>query len=263
MERETVLDAASIKEIERLAKAGLSNDARVLKIGAVEYSTAALVDLRKPEPEPRAVEMTTLQGLADFARATASGTIDGYAADRDGVFVQVVSPEQVDLCTGIFGEFHQRVVLARSRAITGAFKFGAWLTPEVFTTLLLSQFEPDEDRARVFELTGTVESGASIATADDGVSQMVTVRRGIERRLEAVGPGRMFHLRPFATFAEVPQPRRPFILRMQPGNANAVPPQPHTCALVEADGGRWRLEAIRAIKEWLLAELGDAVPVFG
>lgn len=261
MDKETVLDAASIREVERLTKAGLSNEARVVQVGGVEYSTAQLVDLRKPDPEPRTIELTTLQGIADFARATAER--DEYAKRRFGVFLQVLSPERVELCTGIFGEFNQRVVLARANAIAGGFKFGAWHTPEVFTTLLLSQFEPDEDRARVFELTGTVESGASIATADDGVSQMVTVRRGIERRLEAVGPGRMFHLRPFATFSEVPQPRRPFILRMQPGNANAVPPQPHTCALVEADGGRWRLEAIHSIKEWLVLELGDAVRVYG
>ncbi len=54
-------------------------------------------------------------------------------------------------------------------------------------------------------------------------------------------------LRPFRTFREIEQPESEFLFRMQ-SSGNGVPPM---CALFEADGGAWRMEAIARIKTFL------------
>jgi hypothetical protein len=53
-------------------------------------------------------------------------------------------------------------------------------------------------------------------------------------------------LAPYRTFVEVTQPESDFVFRMQNGPR---------CALFEADGGAWKLTAMRHIKEYLQAAL--------
>lgn len=262
MAEQQVLQAESIREVERLTKDALANNAKVHDIHGEKYSTQSLNRIPGPQSVPARLDFQSLQAIADFARSK----VKEYAEPRGGLFLLIDGPTQVSLYTGIFGDFQQRTLLGRALATTGSFKFDAWYKGDTFTIALLSQFAQSEDREQVFRVTGNVASGATITTDDDGVSQLVTVKQGIERTKVAIGPGRIFHLRPFSTFAEVAQPSRPFILRMQSGNANAVPPEQHSCALVEADGGLWRIEAVKSIKEWLLGELGtekDCVPVYG
>lgn len=57
--------------------------------------------------------------------------------------------------------------------------------------------------------------------------------------------------------AAVSQPESDFILRVRAGrNENELP----TVALFEADGGRWKLEAVRRVKAYLVERVGG-VPV--
>ena len=53
-------------------------------------------------------------------------------------------------------------------------------------------------------------------------------------------------LKPYRTFVEVEQPESKFVFRMQTG------PE---MALFEADGGAWRIQAMKNIKEYLEKEL--------
>lgn len=253
------LHGDAIKEIDRISREALG--AKVLTINGEEYATAPVhrLDKRLAEAVPATIAVNTLQGLADFALSKVSE----YAHERGGLFILVESPTRATLHTGIFGDMRQRACLAKAEAICCDFKFGNWYGAEMFTIALLSQFAPAGDRESVFRLTGAVDSGASITTADDGVSMNVTLKKGIQRTVETIGPGKTYRLAPFATFAEVRQPERPFILRVKPGNANATPPELHSCALIEADGGLWKLDAIAAIKDWLETELGTKVPVYG
>lgn len=56
-------------------------------------------------------------------------------------------------------------------------------------------------------------------------------------------------LRPYRTFREVEQPASEFVFRLRSLNGE-VP----WCALFEADGGKWKLDAVLKIKAWLEAE---------
>lgn len=63
-------------------------------------------------------------------------------------------------------------------------------------------------------------------------------------------------LRPYRTFLEVEQPESAFVFRMKQDNYGSV-----MCAVFEADGGAWKMDATQAIKEYLQREL-DGMPQF-
>src|SRR5437870_4623366 len=85
-------------------------------------------------------------------------------------------------------------------------------------------------------------NGSRVATrqGSDGFSQTVTVKAGITRVEKAIVPNPVT-LIPFRTFREVEQPSSSFILRLTGGEKPKA-------ALFEADGGQWKLEAIKNIK---------------
>ncbi len=87
------------------------------------------------------------------------------------------------------------------------------------------------------------EDGADIE--DDGVSQITTVKQGVASRAKAKAPNPV-KLAPYRTFLEVKQPESDFILRLDK-NANL--------ALFEADGGFWKIQAVRLVKEYLSENL--------
>lgn len=56
------------------------------------------------------------------------------------------------------------------------------------------------------------------------------------------------HLKPYRTFLEVDQPASDFIFRMRDNHGV-------DCAIFEADGGAWEMEAMQNIKSYLQKEL--------
>ena len=84
-------------------------------------------------------------------------------------------------------------------------------------------------------------------TADDGVSQKVTINKGVVTA-EDVTIKNPVYLVPLRTFYEVEQPASPFVLRFNEGA---------DVALFEGDGGAWKLKAVKNIKDWLDNQLKD------
>lgn len=86
---------------------------------------------------------------------------------------------------------------------------------------------------------------------DDGVSQAVSVKTGIAS-VNSVKVPNPVKLAPYRTFNEVAQPTSEFVFRMRDGMQ---------CAIFEADGGAWQLEAMQSIKEYLASQLTNLVAV--
>ena len=86
---------------------------------------------------------------------------------------------------------------------------------------------------------------------DDGVTQKATVKKGINGKEDAVVPNPV-NLRPYRTFTEVEQPESEFVFRMKQSDHDVC------CALFEADGGAWKREAMKKVKEYLEFELNGA-----
>ena len=96
---------------------------------------------------------------------------------------------------------------------------------------------------------GNLTEDAVRTMTDDGVSQVTAVRTGVATVADVKVPNPV-SLRPFRTFIEVDQPESRFIFRMREGGR---------CAIFEADGGAWKLEAKKNIYNYLAEQLEENI----
>lgn len=225
----------AVNAIAELARAAAG---RTVLIDGTEYSTAELHDPRKPDPEPKPLVVHTLNALTDY-----------IAQNKDGVgdecLVHIVSPTQVSVVGELRGRFAQRFTFASAQIVPAAasFRFGAWMPPDEMVIALQALFAEnthERGRAYVLRIVGNLRDEAVRQQSDDGVTQTVTAKAGIATLAE-VAVQNPVTLAPFRTFAEIEQPESPFIIRFRKGHGGAE------VALFEADGGAWKLDAIRGI----------------
>jgi hypothetical protein len=119
------------------------------------------------------------------------------------------------------------------------------MNAEVFIIGLQSNFVSTPELETVLRLVSNLSSDLNVNIADDGISQKVTVNKGVSMK-EAVVPPRRVKLMPYRTFPEIAQPESEFVLRIK-GETGAAP----GVALFEADGGVWKNEAMIGIKNYL------------
>lgn len=239
-------------QIERLTKEA---SGQVVTIDGRDYTTVKLFDPRQPEDVPDVLQVSTLTSLAAYVRDKQDGE---YLKDRGPLFVHIEGPSKAVLYTGVFGEHHQRAAMVAAVAIVAAFPFDQFTDPETFNILVQARIPDDLDRPALLGIVGNLSTEAVATVEDDGVSQQVKLRAGVVKVAERKVPNPV-KLRPYRTFIEVAQPASPFILRLR-GGGDGKPP---SCALIEADGGAWRLEAIANIRAFLIGRLPPEVPVFG
>jgi hypothetical protein len=113
---------------------------------------------------------------------------------------------------------------------------------------LQSRFLQQGDVLEVLRLASGLEMSAVMVAEDDGISQRTTTRQGIALKETVTVKGRV-RLRPYRTFREVEQPMSEFVFRLR-SKEGMVP----ECALFEADGGTWKLDAVLTIQAWLEAK---------
>ena len=190
-----------------------------------------------PLAEP--IQLSTLESLVDYIKSNAD--------EMDGsMFIHVVSPTKVRMYSCL-NRNREREYIADVTANVPEFGFNRWIDHESFCIALQSKFLPNEDRALLLKFAGTVESGTIAEYGDDGITQKATVKVGIAKKGEAVIPNPV-SLIAYRTFIEVEQPESQYVFRMQDRSGIS-------CALYEADGGAWKIDAMREIKAYLAAAL--------
>ncbi|MGK0468952.1 hypothetical protein, partial [Clostridium sp.] len=132
-------------------------------------------------------------------------------------------------------------------AIVPRIAFDNFTETERFNVMLQSNFVKNNDVEQLLIVTGSIKDEAVKQVGDDGISQSVTVKTGVATMGAVVIPNPVM-LAPYRTFPEVEQPVSKFIFRMRSGP---------TAAIIEADGGAWRNEAMEGIKLFLKTELAD------
>lgn len=247
------VDGGAVQQIERITREAVRVE--TIEIGGVTYSARPLHDVRRSEPVPSTLVFSTLAALVAFAIAQDTD----YMAGR-GCFLHVVDVDRVDLCTGIFGPFHQRVTVA-SAQMKGVKSFGfeKWYPPDLAAIELRALFEQTADRDTIIAIAGNVTEEAAKTSTDDGLSQTVTARTGVASvsKLPVPMPA---ELKPFRSFPEIKPVPSPFLVRLRGGGPGALP----QVALFECDGGRWRLETLASIREWLIDALEESpIRVYG
>lgn len=192
-----------------------------------------------------AIEMNTLSSLVDYAKA-----FTGEMSEQ--MLVHVVSPTEVKLISCLDGD-RKRECLVNVAAMIPEFSYGRYMDHESFIIALQSKFIDNKDRELLLKFAGTVKDESIAQYGDDGVTQKATIKTGITSVGDAIVPNPV-NLRPFRTFVEVEQPESAFVFRMRQNNGVE-------CAIIEADGGAWKNEAMRNIKKYLGFAL-DELPQF-
>ena len=221
-----------------------------LTIDGREYTTQEIYEVMEPTPAP--MQIHTLTGLVDYIAAHKDVLHD---LEGEEPFFQILSHKEVELRSGLIGAFCQRkTFLSATPPENRGYPFGQWLDPESFIIALQAMFVPDETTGQLLALVTSIKEENVKTSADDGVSQAVTARAGVALVTEVKVPNPVT-LRPYRTFMEVEQPAISCVFRLRQGPM---------LSLHEADGGLWRLEAIKFIKAYLvqaMVNLGQDIPV--
>lgn len=209
-----------------------------LTVDGRNYLTGDWREIVPPAVTP--FSLRTLTGLVDVVKAAP----DSFHPDE--WIAHVLTPTKVIVEAKSDDEYGRRAVFASCELLAAEpYPFGRFLDREAFVIGLLSQFVESDELIGLLRLTSSMSNDAATLSEDDGVSQKVTVKSGIAlKELATVRP--RWVLKPYRTFREIDQPASMCLFRVK-GEAGSVP----SCALFEADGGTWRLDAVLAIKAWL------------
>jgi len=239
----------TIEKIESLVKNGLT-----VKVGEREYSTEKLNPVMY-NPKPDTLVVHNLRGFCGFINNDIDSVIKG-----NPYLIVVNNPKSVDLVSRFDSEDKERTVLvsAEVNETLKEFPFGQFLSQEEFAIRFRSLFVSgkDDDFEYVLSYVSKLVGGTTIEGDDDGITQKVTVKRGVSGALtEKASLKPIVKLTPYRTFREAEQPESEFLLRVR-DNLN----DPPTVALFEADGGAWVNKATENVVEYIQS-LVNHIPV--
>lgn len=210
----------------------------MLKINGQEYSNRELYKLQ--QPVRRELNVTTLTGLVDYIKSAFDG--------NEKYIITVLSESHVIIESKLNLNKRRECIITSNAQIPNV-TLNEFIDLEKFNIQLQSVFVPNEERATVLSLIGNIKTENVSNTGDDGISQMVEVKRGVTTVKKEEVPNPVY-LKPFRTFTEISQPESAFVLRIKESSSYGL-----QAALFEADGGAWKNEAILNIKEYLEEEL--------
>lgn len=214
----------------------------ILSINGEDYSDKPLNRISY-NPKADAIKMNTLSSLIEY--------ISEQVDDMQGkMIIHVQSPTHIEMYSQLDYE-RKRECVVEVDAQVPDFRFGQYMEHEPFCINIQSKFINDvnTDKALLLQFAGTVEAGTVAEYGDDGVTQKATIKTGIATKEAAIVPNPVT-LKPFRTFVEVQQPISQFIFRMKQDKYDGI-----QCALFEADGGAWKLQAMEGIKHYLKENL--------
>lgn len=212
------------------------NEPTIVEVGPYSYSDKRLSIITPPLTE--AIHLSSLDSLVELMM------YGSESDERHREIIHVESPTRVSVKSSIL-HFRNRETYYVVTPDLPSITFDRFMDLENFNIMLQSMFIDSAERAKVLSVVGSVTSSEVQSIDDDGISQQVAVTAGIHRKANSVVPNPVV-LAPYRTFLEVQQPFSQFVLRMKDGPS---------AALFEADGGQWKLEAVKKIKEYLVAKL--------
>lgn len=209
------------------------------RIGNGEYSDKNLV--RICQPTAKALCTSTLHSVVDYLK----NDVDSVRSGK--VVIHIESAQDVRIYHELNDDKSRESFINATPTLPNE-GIGAYIDLENFGIMLRSMFVQSETTCALLKICGNIIDENSLKYQDDGVSQSVTARTGIAR-VEQVGVPNQVKLQPFRTFAEIEQPESEFVFRLKKSGESIY------AGIFEADGGAWKLKAIKRIKEYLEEEL--------
>ena len=204
------------------------------------FSTKPLHQVKAdPFANPGAVKVSTLSGF--------SGLVQAKLENKDfpaEFLIHIQDEHTVSLKTKVSDDYGRRLVLVEAQPVPfSQFRFGQWMNQEEFTIALASLFADTPDKAYVLNMAASLTNDATSNSEDDGFTQRATIKAGLRLKSETTIKPRVA-LAPYRTFPEIPQPVSEFVFRAR-CNGESGP----MLMLVEADGGRWKIDAMAEISK--------------
>lgn len=200
------------------------------------------------QPEP--VKVFTLSGFADLVKAK----LEDKHFPED-FLIHVENESAVSLQARVSDDYGRRLKLIHATPVPfSRFQFNVWHDQEAFSIAIASLFADGGDKGYVLNTAASLTNDASTTSEDDGFTQKVNVKAGLRLKEQITLKPRV-SLAPFRTFPELDQPLSDFVLR-----ARCTGEGTPTLMLVEADGGRWKVDAIAKIRDAMTA-FGLNIPV--
>ncbi len=196
-----------MKKIEELVKQG-----EVLEIDGKKYSSEKLYRVFD-EPLARTVVVNSLTGFVDF--------IERNVDDLDLASRYIAWAESFDSVSLVsrlteLSREREKLLTAKLDDYFESFPFGEFLGQEDFLIKLHSLFEKKEgdDFDYVSEMVSKIVQANSADTEDDGITQRVTIKKGVSGALSEKGTVKhIVRLSPYRTFREIEQPESQFFAK--------------------------------------------------
>lgn len=201
-----------------------------------EYSDTALTPIKPPVQS--SLTVATLTAIEDYFRDNPD------SIDLAKAVVHIKSATKVEVMSAVADEWLQRHAYVTASIEHLGFPFGKYLAIENFMIAVQSYFVQDDTTAALLKVVGNLSSDTNVNYNDDGVTQTVTAKVGIAKLANIDLPNPV-QLAPFRTFLEVYQPSSPFVFRLKKSENGPL------ALLEEADGGTWKLECIKRVRDHL------------
>ena len=218
-------------------------DNKTYDIDGRTYSDHELHLIEEPTFKRREIEFGSLDAIVKMLKAELPDYTDG----TEPLFIRISDHKNVDVFTRP-NKREERTWPYSAVCKDADFKEG-WREQDKAIIELKSRFIPTNDSEYLISLISRINNDEGVKTEDNGVSQTVVVKKGVQLAATEAVKARL-SLVPFRTFREVHQPESEFILRLDDrGNVG----------LFEADGGIWKIEAKIHIKNYLEQELASEI----
>jgi len=202
-----------------------------------------LIPNKFDEPTPDTFTVNTLTGFADY--------VNSEIDELKSAFIHVENFNSVRLVSALFGDKFQRkewICATTKGTLNDGFRFGSFMSIPDFIIQVQAYFAETDDVKTILDLVSNVKAEQGQSYSDNGYAQSVTAKKAVNSSMvDTVQVPNPVTLKPYRTFLEIEQPESSFVFRLQ-GGGEGNPPQ---CALFEASGGAWKLDAISKISAWL------------
>lgn len=215
-------------------------DVEQFQLNGHQYTNKQLVQVSEDEP-------------SIFSTKTLASLVELIVKERnherlDDLIVHVESPTKVNVITTLRGDFG-RYNLYSAVAELPRIALDNYMDLEAMNILLKSAFVSSDMRDKLVQILGNVKEEVVKTSSDDGISQSVVAKVGIGTVGNVKLPP-VVSLAPYRTFLEIEQPEGEFLLRLKNGPL---------AALFEADGGAWKIDARKSIKQYFETALADLI----
>lgn len=229
--------------IEKIAE---MSGVKSIMVDGETYVNEQLYHVRTELDVPHTTSLNSLDALVKLVKRDAANWLD----DCTPLFVTVPEYGKVKCFTGIIPELrNERLSLYDVNATdVPGWNSETKLPFEQAAIALQTRFQDTPDRAYTLRLCSQITSGGKVTYNDNGIATSVVTQKGVALQgAETIKP--LVKLKPYRTFQEVDQPEGLFLIRIDERGIS----------FIEADGGMWKLDARKTIKEYLERELAELI----